>query len=39
MWLLMDEKKSYVACIGLSLASNDYQRFLCGSGAAIAKIA
>jgi hypothetical protein len=39
MWLLMDEKKSYVACIGLPLASNDYRRFLCGSGAAIAKIA
>jgi hypothetical protein len=39
MWLLMDEKKSYVACIGLSLASNDYWRFLCGSGLAIAKIA
>jgi hypothetical protein len=35
----MDEKKSYVACIGLPLASNYYQRFLCGSRAAIAKIA
>jgi hypothetical protein len=39
MWFLMDEKKSYVACIGLLLASNGYRRFLCGSGAAIAKIA
>jgi hypothetical protein len=38
-WLLMDEKISYVACIGLPLASNEYQRFLCGSGAPIAKIA
>jgi hypothetical protein len=35
----MNEKKSYVACIGLPLASNDYYRFLCGSGVAIAKIA
>jgi hypothetical protein len=39
MWFLVDEMKSYVACISLPLASNDYQRFLCGSGAAIAKIA
>jgi hypothetical protein len=39
MWLLMNEKKSYVACIGLPLASNDYWRFLCGSGVTIAKIA
>ena len=39
IWLLMDEKKSYLACIGLPLASNHYQRFLCGSGVAIAKIA
>jgi hypothetical protein len=38
-WLLIDENKSYLACIGLPLASNHYQRFLCGSGAAIAKIA
>jgi hypothetical protein len=38
-WLLMDEKKSYLACIGLPLTSNDYRRFLCGSGVAIAKIA
>jgi hypothetical protein len=35
-WLLMGEKKSYVACIG---SSNNYWRFLCGSGAAITKIA
>jgi hypothetical protein len=39
MWLLMDEKKSYVACIGLPLASNDYRRFFSGSGVAITKIA
>jgi hypothetical protein len=29
MWLLMDEKKSYVACIGLPLASNDYRGGFC----------
>jgi hypothetical protein len=39
MWLLIDEKKSYVACIGLPLASNDYRRFFSGSGVAITKIA
>jgi hypothetical protein len=35
----MDEKKSYVACIGFPIASNLYRRFFCGSGAAKAKIA
>jgi hypothetical protein len=38
-WFLMDEKKSYLACIGLPLVSNYYRRFLCESGGAIAKIA
>jgi hypothetical protein len=27
-WLLKDEKKSYVAYIGLPLASNEYRRLL-----------